>query len=101
MKLFYISFATETEFLGATVLESHDELSVLVEATKHGLNPGGQAAILEIPYECLNEPDCRKMQERLLTKQQMIEFSIKGSSYKDLNDEDKSLVEIHSIVLEQ
>ena len=72
MKLFYISFATDTEFLGATVLESHDEFSVLAEASKHGLNQGGQAAILEIPYAALDAPDIRMMQGKLLNKKEMI-----------------------------
>lgn len=72
MKLFYISFATDTKFLGATVLESTDEASVIAEATKHGLNPGGQAAILELPYAALEAPDIRMLQGKLFNKEEML-----------------------------
>lgn len=97
MKLFYISFATETEFLGATVLESHNELSVLAEATKHGLNPGGQAAIMEIPYELLDKPDVRQMQGNLLNKEQMMQLG--ASRLGDLDEETRARVESHSTVV--
>lgn len=43
---FYISFATDEAFLGATVVSAPaPELAVRV-ATMLGLNPGGQAAVL-------------------------------------------------------
>lgn len=85
MKLFYISFATDTEFLGATVLESYDENSVLLEATKHSLNPGGQAAILELPYRALEADDIRAMQGKLMSKQQMADLG--AIRHADLNDD--------------
>ena len=72
MKLFYISYATDTEFLGATVIECVAKEFVLQEASKHGLNPGGQAAVLEIPYKALEAADIRIMQGKLLNKEEMI-----------------------------
>ena len=43
--LFYISFANETGFLGATVVEADNPPAALQEATRLGINPGGEAAI--------------------------------------------------------
>lgn len=89
MKLFYISFATKTEFLGATVLESYDKISVLAEAFKHGLNPGGQAAILELPYRALEADDIRMMQGRLVTKEEMKSLGAKRHGDLDQDMQDK------------
>jgi hypothetical protein len=97
MKLFYISFATDTEFLGATVLESHDELSVLAEATKHNLNPGGQAAILELPYEALLAPDVKIMQGRLVSKEEMLANG--AVRHGDMSDDMQTKFENVAVVL--
>ncbi len=43
--LWYISFASETGFLGATVVEADSPPAALQEATRLGINPGGEAAI--------------------------------------------------------
>lgn len=97
MKLFYISFATPTEFLGATVLESHSKFSVLAEACKHGLYPGGQAAIMEIPYELLDKPDVRMLQGKLFNKEQM--QAIGASRHGDLDEETRVAIESHIVVV--
>lgn len=97
MKLFYISFATEIGFLGATVLESYDEKSVLIEANKHGLNPGGQAAIVELPYKALEASDIRIMQGKLMTKQQMLEIG--AVMHGDLDDDMKNKFESIAVVI--
>lgn len=99
MKLFYISFATDTEFLGATVLESYNEADALAEATQHGLNPGGQAAILELPYEALLAPDIKIMQGRLVGKEEM---KANGAiSHKDLSHEMQDRFEAGAGVVDQ
>lgn len=71
MKLWYISFATETEFLGCTVVEGHTETQALDIATNHGLNPGGQVAIIEIPSQLANAPDIGPLKYKLFSKEQM------------------------------
>ena len=43
--LWYISFASETGFLGTTVVEADSPPAALQEATRLGINPGGEAAI--------------------------------------------------------
>ena len=53
MNLYYISFATNTEFLGATVVEGINEKQAFEIATNNNLNPGGQAAIVEVPHELI------------------------------------------------
>jgi hypothetical protein len=100
MKLFYISFASETEFLGATVLEAVDEIAVLNEATRQGLNPGGQAAILELPYRALAEADdIRSMQGRLIGKEEM--KAMGGKRHGDLDDDMQNKFENASFRVDQ
>lgn len=99
MKLFYISYATDENFLGATVLESNDHISVLKEATKHGLNPGGQAAVFELPYEALEAPDIRMMQGKLVSKEELL--SMGGIRHGDLDENTQNKFEAHSMVVDQ
>lgn len=99
MKLFYISYATETEFLGATVIECVAQEFVLREAAKYGLNPGGQAAILELPYAALEAPDICMMQGRLVGKEEMIAMG--GIRQGDLNDTTKAKFECAARVIDQ
>jgi len=48
-RFWYISFATRYRPLGATVVYAASAEAALVKATKFGLNPGGEAAILPVP----------------------------------------------------
>lgn len=48
-RLFYISFATDDGFLGATVVSAINEEEALAKTTRLGLNPGGEAAIVAVP----------------------------------------------------
>lgn len=47
----YISFATNKGFLGATVVIADNPEGAIEEATSRNLNPGGEAAIWHIPLE--------------------------------------------------
>lgn len=49
MTFWYLSFATETANLGATIVEAASEESAFATATMRGLNPGGSVMIWEIP----------------------------------------------------
>lgn len=69
--LYYISFATKTEFLGATVVEGVSENNALEVATNNGLNPGGQAVILCVPEQCRELPDVAPLKYKLFNKEQM------------------------------
>lgn len=72
MRYFYISFATDAGFRGATVVRARDSEHALQEATHRGLNPGGEAAIIEIPKDAEQEPDMRAMINRLVGKEEML-----------------------------
>lgn len=74
MSLFYLSFASERAFLGATVVESATSSGALAEATRRGLNPGGEVAILMVPADQVSEPDVQAMRNRLLSERQMLEL---------------------------
>lgn len=75
MTWWYISFAMDKEdggFRGATVVEADNAVDVLTQATMLGLNPGGGAAILEIPKDAEREPDILAMRNKLLNREQML-----------------------------
>lgn len=71
MTLFYISFATDAGFRGATVVRAENEQDALVEASFRGLNPGGEALILGIPESEANNPDMVSMLNRLVGADEM------------------------------
>jgi hypothetical protein len=71
MAYWYISFANTQGFRGATVVKAISANSALAEATRRGLNPGGEAAILQIPKHQENESDVIAMTNRLLTVRRM------------------------------
>jgi hypothetical protein len=69
---FFISFATHDGFLGATIVRADDAQDALVEASFRGLNPGGEAMILEAPPEVEDAPDFKILLNRLASKSEMI-----------------------------
>ncbi len=97
MDLYYISFATETEFLGATVVEAVSERNALEIATNNNLNPGGQAAILLVPESCYDKPDVYLLKYKLFNKKQMNELGAKR--HGDLPEETRDILESNSIVI--
>ena len=72
MTWFYISFADDNGFRGATVVEADDANGAWAEAIRRGLNPGGEAAILEVPREVERNPDMLAMRNRLVGRDEMI-----------------------------
>ena len=81
MTYWYISFATDDGFLGATVVEGNSAKSALAAATLRGLNPGGEAAILEVPPESESSPDVVAMKNRLVSEAEMLAMGgIKGEN---------------------
>lgn len=80
MIYWYISFAkskADGGFQGATVVEAANAANALTVATLRGLNPGGEAAILEVPEDKEREPDVLPMRNKLLTKEQMLQAEAK------------------------
>jgi hypothetical protein len=71
MTLWYLSFAAETEFLGATIVEAEDAKGALAEATDRGLNPGGQVAMFEVEPGAENRAEARGLLNRLCDLEEM------------------------------
>lgn len=88
MTYFYISFATDAGFRGATVVQANDDADALAVATAKGLNPGGEAAIIEVPPEAESEPDMQAMIDRLVGKEEMLAQGGKrhGDCSEDIQD---------------
>ena len=72
MTHWYISFATDEGFRGATVVEAVDAIEAVNVATSRGLNPGGEAAVLEVPPAAEGAPDLHAMKNRLVGKKEML-----------------------------
>jgi hypothetical protein len=66
--LFYISFATDAGFRGATVVEAANEANAVIVASRLGLNPGGEAAVLAIPADA----GARELAEILSYKNRLV-----------------------------
>lgn len=72
MTYWYISFATDRGFRGATVVEALDAKKALKMANRRGLNPGGEAAILEVPKEDERDASFLPMINRLVGRDEML-----------------------------
>lgn len=91
MTLFYISFATSTEFLGATVVEADGAEHALTVAKERGLNPGGEVAIIRVPPEAESAPDVVAIRNRLADKAEMLAHG--GKRHGDLSEQLRNKVE--------
>jgi hypothetical protein len=72
---FYISFArakADGGFLGGTVVQADDAPSALAEATRRGLNPGGEAQIIRVPDENIEQPTVVALRNRLASKAELL-----------------------------
>lgn len=72
MTMWYISFAGNEGFRGATIVEGATAEDAFMEVNRRGLNPGGEAAILIVPKEAENEPDALVMRNRLVRREEML-----------------------------
>ena len=60
----YLSFATEDEFLGAVIVDADNVIDATIKAHTLGINPGGEV----LGYNITNAPvDVSKYMDRLLT----------------------------------
>lgn len=85
MPLFYISFAGDDGFRGATVVGAENEGAACDEARKRGINPGGQAVIIKIPDEEETNPEVMSMLNRLIGKKELIDAG--GKTLEELEHE--------------
>lgn len=74
MSLFYISFATDAGFRGATVIDAIGEFDAIATTHVLGINPGGEAAILEMPpdMDAKARAEMNSYKNRLVTKEELI-----------------------------
>jgi hypothetical protein len=72
MGWFYISFADRKGFRGGTVVQAKDAPGALAEATKRGLNPGGEAQIIRVPNANIENPNIVALRNRLADRNEML-----------------------------
>ena len=81
MTSFYLSFADETKFLGAAVVDADNFLSAMTKINIVGINPGGEVLCFEMPKEC----DEQSMERnRLYSKEELRARGMK--SLKEYDD---------------
>jgi hypothetical protein len=68
--LWYISFADQERFQGATVVRADSPADALSEAAARGINPGGEAAIVPVPVP--TPPDALSYENRLVGKEELM-----------------------------
>jgi hypothetical protein len=87
MTWFYISFAKAKKdggHLGSTVVEASDPDGALAEATRRGLNPGGEAQIIPVPARNNNHPEIVPLRNRLVSKAELARTGgIRGGYHKN------------------
>jgi hypothetical protein len=74
MSLYYISFATNEGFRGATVVDADSQSSAIEETIRLGINPGGEAAILALPSGMTpaDRAEMLSYKDRLVTKEELL-----------------------------
>lgn len=92
MRLFYISFASETVFLGATCVRAESELDAVRRTWSMGINPGGEAMICEVPVEAESAPDIVCCLNRLATEAEM--RAMGAVAFHELPPDEQSALEI-------
>jgi hypothetical protein len=83
MQWHYISFASETDFLGAFIVEGANEVDALRKCSEMGGNPGGEALVLPWPREdAAPDPSVRN---RLLSRDDVL-VGMRGVRLGDMDE---------------
>lgn len=90
--LWYISFATQSAFLGATIVEADSADDALAKTRRLGINPGGEAAIMALSASANEHPMTRFMMNRLCSKAEIESY---GPIVRtgDMTDEQREVFE--------
>lgn len=88
---FYILFATDKKFLGATVVDAENSTQALQVATEKGLNPGGEAMVIAVPKESEKAPELVAIQDRLAGEEEMMGAG--GKKVGGLDDDDMDVLD--------
>lgn len=70
-RVFYVSFASPTAFLGGIVMRGHGITDIIMRSHELHINPGGQALCFALPPEVV-PPE--SYFNRLLTKEEVFEM---------------------------
>lgn len=73
MSFFYLSFATDEAFLGATVVVSDTPVGAVKRTHELGLNPGGEVMILELDAALETNPAVSQLLNRLVGETEIVE----------------------------
>ena len=98
-QLFYISFATDAGFRGATVVEASNEANAVIVASRLGLNPGGEAAVLSIPKDAdrAELAEILSYKNRLVAKEELLANGARR--LRDLPDNTQDAIESAAVVV--
>jgi hypothetical protein len=95
MGLWYISFATDKACLGCTFVDGSDAEDALANATRLGINPGGEAVMLELPSNYgKTEPSKSELaafKNRLVLEEEILARG--GKKHKDVEPELRAILE--------
>lgn len=85
-RLFYLSYASETEFLGAIIIETRGMTTAMMETHALGINPGGECMGIEIPPENYPPKECWN---RLLSREEVERYMGPGQYIGEYEEEAK------------
>lgn len=84
MTLFWLSFAVTSKSLGVAIVEAKSLSGAVSEASRRGINPGGEVLGLEVPSACVDA--ARPYRNRLLTAEEAVRVFGPKSSAEELVD---------------
>jgi hypothetical protein len=69
VEFWWLSFAVEAGFLGVAIVSADDEMGAIEEATRRGINPGGQVKLTSVPASYLEK--VRPYANRLMKREEL------------------------------
>jgi hypothetical protein len=88
-KWLYVSFATETEFCGAVVIQAHGLTDALMKINALGINPHGEVLAFPIPDDGSFQMPEEKFRNVLLSKKQVKELWPDAMSIREFEEEQR------------
>lgn len=99
-KWFYLSFATEETWLGATVVAAESSTDAFDIACARKLNPGGEVTIIEIPWAQLTKKERVSLlsyEGRLVSRTELMDNG--GYRMGDMNPDEREAIERASSIV--
>lgn len=82
----YLSYATQTTFLGGVILEAHGPMDAFTQSSLLGLNPGGAALGFPFPEGDVVPLPPERFRNRLLTRAEVQEMWPDAARLGDMKD---------------